>query len=87
MVQGVFVIWRSVTRVDRYLDYTAGMLREVYLQTGNPMELVKASNILRDSLEEKGPYFGRRLANERLWRELPNIFGYLEDRAMRERYR
>ena len=84
IVQGGFIIWRKFTLIDRYLDYTAGILREVYLQTASPMDLVRVRNILYDSLEERGPYFGRRLANERLVREFPYIFGYLHEHTYEE---
>ena len=81
---GIYAVWRRFTQTEAYFDYTVRLLREVYLQSPNPMALVRTNNILRDSLEEQGPVFGKKSANDRLAKELPEFFSYLGKRAERE---
>ena len=77
-VPGVLLVWRRVTHVEQYLASSARLLRELFITGANPRELVKADNILRRNLEERGPSADRRDAEKMLAREFPEVFSYLE---------
>lgn len=77
----LLVIWRKLSELDKYTEFGARVLREVYLKVPNPEELVTADNILRDILEDAGPLYGRDKAREVLSRRFPEILGHLDYRS------
>ncbi len=91
VVSLVFVVWivyRRVQQLTRYYDYSARMLREIYIRSDSPELLLTADNILRSSLEQFGPSYAKRFADDRLAQAFPEIFHYLRhsesDPAFRE---
>lgn len=70
----LFRIWRRLLLVDTYLDYSMRVLREVYIRSPSAEDLVRAHNILRDSLEEEGPIYGRSQARMRLASDMSEYF-------------
>ena len=75
---GVFGIWISLGRIEKFHDYSIRNLREIYIRNVGTQDLLKADNILQNSLEEFGPFRGRWKADEKLAKAFPDIFGHLE---------
>jgi hypothetical protein len=70
-------IWRRLTDLDKYTEFSARVLREIYLRSTSPEDLVRADGILRDILEEKGPRAGKNIAREVLGDVFPKILSHL----------
>jgi hypothetical protein len=66
-------VWIRITKIEAYFDYSARILRDVYIRSQSVQDLVRVDSVLRDSLEEFGPLRWRRRAEERL----ANEFGHL----------
>lgn len=71
----ILIVWRRLSSVDAYLEYSARMLREVYIRSPEPEDLIIAHNIMRDVLEEVGPVRAREEARMRLADAMPMYFG------------
>jgi hypothetical protein len=77
----VFVLlqmWRKLTELDRYTDFSARILREIYLRSTSPEDLVRADSIMRDILEDMGPLRGKERAREVLSEAFPETLGHLK---------
>ena len=71
LVYFLLLVWRRFTEIDRYTDFSARILREIYLRIPHPDALVMADNILRDILEDMGPLRGKEKAREVLSDKIP----------------
>ncbi len=75
---GAFGIWISFAQVETFHDYSIRNLREIYIRNVSTQDLLKADNILQNSLEQFGPLRGRKEADEKLAKAFPDVFGHLE---------
>lgn len=71
----VLAIWTRLTKLDVFLNYSARILREIYIRSERVEDLVRADNILRDSLETYGLIRWKEKADVRLWDEFEHILG------------
>lgn len=73
---GIFLVGLRLAKVETFLSYSARTLREIYIRSESVQALVRADNILRDSLENHGLIRWKDFAEERLWREFgPEMLG------------
>jgi hypothetical protein len=70
---GSLIVLRRFQLLDRYYDFCARMLREIYVRSEAVEPLVTADHILRSSLEESGPIEGRRRAASLLRETFPGM--------------
>ena len=75
MFYGVAYVWQRLTRVEAFYDYCARTLREIYIRSQSVQDLVRADNILRDSIEAHGLFGWRRKAEECLRDEFGDMLG------------
>ena len=71
-----FVLWRSLSRIDRFTAFSTRVLRELYVREVPEQELVRASNILQNALDSYGPYRALHEARRQL-REAFSDLDYL----------
>lgn len=72
-------IWQSINRIETFLEFSSRTLREVYIRSANSQDLIKVDNILRNSIEDFGPFLWRKEANIQLANAYPEIFSYLDE--------
>jgi hypothetical protein len=72
---GVGMIWMRLTKVEVFFDYSARMLREIYIRSQSVQDLVRVNNILRDSLDSFGLIRWKEKAEVRLWDEFHRMLG------------
>jgi hypothetical protein len=65
---------RRLFALDTFVDFSARVLREVYIRSASPQDLITVHNILRDSVEDYGPVVGRKAARERLAQVMPHYY-------------
>jgi hypothetical protein len=78
LVALLIFVYRKISQIDGFFDYSMRTLREIYIRSADPQDLVRADNILRSNLEESGPVKAKRKSKEDLAKVFPRIFNYLE---------
>jgi len=67
----IVLIWKTLSRIDDYLDSSARLLRELFVRGATTPDLIRADNILRKDLRKFGPSLGIEKAEEELAVEFP----------------
>jgi hypothetical protein len=81
LLYALFTAWRLLAALNTYLDFEARMLREVYIRSSSPQDLVRAYNILRLNLEARGPVNGLATARRELAETMPQYIGSPQNQA------
>lgn len=79
-VSFIFVLWlvySRIQRLTRYYDYSARVLREIYIRSDSPTSLIMADNILRSALERYDAKYAKGYADQQLAEAFPETLGYL----------
>ncbi|HWW86021.1 MAG TPA: BREX system ATP-binding domain-containing protein [Vicinamibacterales bacterium] len=71
----LFMFWQRVSRVDAFLEYSARVLREIYIRNESVQALMRADFILRDAVESQGLLSWKAAAESRLSKEFGSILG------------
>jgi uncharacterized membrane protein YdbT with pleckstrin-like domain len=71
---GLLHAWMRITKIEAYFDFSARILREVYIRSQSVQDLVRVDRVLRDSIENFGPLRWRQRAEERLGSEFGHFF-------------
>ena len=71
-------LWSRLGDLERYTEFSARVLREIYLRSPSPQALNTADRILRDILEDLGPLQGKEKAKGVLSEAFPDILTYLK---------
>jgi hypothetical protein len=86
-LSGVLLIWMRLTKVETFLNYSARTLREIYIRSPLVQDLVRADNILHDSLETFGLIQWKDKADVRLWDEFEPMLGQPPEHVIEARRR
>ncbi|MBC8029114.1 MAG: hypothetical protein H7Z16_03305 [Pyrinomonadaceae bacterium] len=72
---GLLLTWIRLSKVETFLNYANRTLREIYIRSQSVEDLIRADNILRDSLETFGLLRWKHNAEFRLWDAFERLLG------------
>ena len=79
-----WVLLHRISQFDELDEYHNRLLHEIYVRRGSASDLIRADNIIRLKFEENINHIekARRLANEALAHEFPDVYAYLAPDAV-----